>query len=301
MQDLNDLNYFAQVVDYGGFASAARTLGIPKSRLSRRVAGLEERLGVRLLHRSTRRVTVTEIGRAFYTHCKAMIVEAEAAQDAIDLRRAEPCGIVRMTCPLALLDARVADMLADFMAANPRVELHLEATNRRVDVVGEGIDVAIRVRPPPIEDSDLAMRTLADRGQCLLASPGLIEGLGRPEVPADLTGYPSLGLGGPEQHHIWLLNGPRGAEARIEHYPRYISRGMFALRAAAVAGVGIVQLPTMMVTEQLQKGELIHVLPDWAPRREIIHAVFPSTRGLLPSVRGLIDFLAERFEALDED
>lgn len=301
MQDLNDLYYFAQVVDHRGFAPAARALGVPKSRLSRRVAALEEQLGVRLIQRSTRQVSVTEIGRAYYTHCRAMIVEAEAAQDAIDLRRAEPCGIVRMTCPIALLDARVADMLADFMAANPRVELHLEATNRRVDVVGEGIDVAIRVRPPPLEDSDLALRVLADRGQCLVASPGLLAELDTPSVPADLTTYPSLDLGTPQQRHVWNLLGPDGAEARIEHYPRYVTRGMFALRAAAKAGVGIVQLPTMMITGELAGGELVRVLPEWAPRREIIHAVFPSTRGLLPAVRGLIDFLAERFEALDED
>lgn len=301
MQDLNDLYYFVQVVDYQGFAPAARALGAPKSRLSRRVAGLEESLGVRLLQRSTRHVTVTEIGQAYYTHCKAMIVEAEAAQDAIDLRRAEPCGVVRMTCPVALLDARVADMLADFMAANPRVELHLEATNRRVDVVEEGIDIAIRVRPPPLEDSDLALRVLSDRGQCLVASPGLLAELGKPTVPADLTGYPSLDLGTPQQQHVWTLLGPDGAEARVQHRPRYVTRGMFALRAAARAGVGVVQLPTMMITRELAHGELVRVLPEWAPRREIIHAVFPSTRGLLPSVRGLIDHLAARFEALDED
>lgn len=301
MQDLNDLYYFVQVVDYQGFAPAARALGAPKSRLSRRVAGLEESLGVRLLQRSTRHVTVTEIGQAYYTHCKAMIVEAEAAQDAIDLRRAEPCGVVRMTCPVALLDARVADMLADFMAANPRVELHLEATNRRVDVVEEGIDIAIRVRPPPLEDSDLALRVLSDRGQCLVASPGLLAELGKPTVPADLTGYPSLDLGTPQQQHVWTLLGPDGAEARVQHRPRYVTRGMFALRAAARAGVGVVQLPTMMITRELAHGELVRVLPEWAPRREIVHAVFPSTRGLLPSVRGLIDYLVERFEALDED
>lgn len=301
MQDLNDLNYFAQVVDYEGFAPAARALGIPKSRLSRRVAGLEERLGVRLLQRSTRQVTVTEIGRAYYAHCKAMTVEAEAAQDAIDLRRAEPCGIVRMTCPVALLDARVADMLAEFMAAHPRVELHLEATNRRVDVVGEGIDVAVRVRPPPLEDSDLALRVLADRGQCLVAGPRLLEELGTPRVPADLERFPSLDLGAPQQHHVWNLIGPDGAEARIEHHPRFITRGMFALRAAAKAGVGIVQLPTMMITTELEEGDLVRVLPGWEPRREVIHAVFASTRGLLPSVRGLIDFLAERFADLAED
>jgi len=180
MQDLNDLYYYVQVVDHGGFAPAGRALGMPKSKLSRRIALLEERLGVRLIQRSTRRFAVTEIGQTYYEHCKAMLVEAEAAQDAIEATRAGPCGTVRMTCPVALLHANVGAMLADFMANCPRVTVHLEATNRRVDPVGEAIDIAIRVRPPPLEDSDLVLRVLADRSQCLLASPALIADRGAP-------------------------------------------------------------------------------------------------------------------------
>ncbi|HEY6598108.1 MAG TPA: LysR family transcriptional regulator, partial [Pseudomonadales bacterium] len=148
MQDLNDLYYFAEVVDHGGFAPAGRALGVAKSKLSRRIALLEERLGVRLLQRSTRRFAVTEVGQTYYAHCKAMLVEAQSAQEAIELTRAEPCGVVSITCPVALLDARVATMLATFLARYPRIELHLEATNRRVDVVSEAVDVAIRVRAP---------------------------------------------------------------------------------------------------------------------------------------------------------
>ncbi len=171
--DLNDLYYFAQVVDHQGFAPAGRVLGIPKSKLSRRVAMLEERLGVRLIQRSTRRFSVTELGQTYYAHCKAMLVEAEAAESAIEQTRAEPSGLVRMSCPVALLHARVGDMIADFMAANPKVIVHLEATNRRVDVVAEGIDLAVRVRVPPLEDSDLVMRVLAERAWCFVASPAL--------------------------------------------------------------------------------------------------------------------------------
>jgi len=300
MKDLNDLYYYVQVVDHGGFAPAGRALGMPKSKLSRRIAQLEERLGTRLIQRSTRRFAVTEIGQTYYGHCKAMLVEADAADEAIALTHAEPRGIVRMTCPVALLDARIADMLAAFMAAYPRVEIHLEETNRRVDVVGEGIDVAIRVRPPPLEDSDLVMRMLAERGQCLVACPRLLTG-GIPQVPADLAGLPSMDLGLPQHEHVWHLIGPDGTEAAIRHRPRLVTRGMLALRAAALAGVGVVQLPSMMVREQIARGELVHVIPGWAPRREIIHAVFASRRGLLPAVRALLDFLAERFEALDED
>ena len=299
MKDLNDLFYYVQVVDHGGFAPAGRALGMPKSKLSRRIAQLEERLGTRLIQRSTRRFTVTEIGQTYYRHCKAMLVEADAADDAIAMTQVEPRGVVRVTCPVALLDARVAGMLAAFLVAHPHVEIHLEETNRRVDVVGEGVDVAIRVRPLPIEDSDLVMRVLADRGQCLLACPRL---LGRALVtPADLVGLPSMALGLPQHEHVWHLVGPDGTQAAIPHRPRFITRGMFALRAAAVAGVGVVQLPAMMVREQIARGELVHVIPGWAPRREVIHAVFASRRGLLPAVRALVDFLAERFQALDED
>jgi len=300
MKDLNDLYYFVQVVDHRGFAPAGRALGMPKSKLSRRIALLEERLGTRLIQRSTRRFAVTEIGQTYYGHCKAMLVEADAADEAIALTHAEPCGIVRMTCPVALLDARIADMLAAFMAANPRVEIHLEETNRRVDVVGEGIDVAVRVRPPPIEDSDLVMRVLAERGQCLVASPRLLAN-GTPQVPADLAGLPSMDLGLPAHEHVWNLIGPDGTQAAIRHQPRFITRGMLALRAAAVAGVGVAQLPSMMVREQIERGELVRVIPGWAPQREIVHVVFASRRGLLPAVRALVDFLADRFQALDED
>ncbi|MFK2877308.1 LysR family transcriptional regulator [Rhodanobacter hydrolyticus] len=301
MRDLNDLYYFVQVVEHGGFAPAGRALGMPKSRLSRRIALLEERLGVRLIQRSTRHFSVTEIGRDFHTHCKAMLVEADAAEEAIEVTRAEPRGIVRMTCPMALLDALVGRMLADFMVEHPQVEVHLEETNRRVDVVGEGIDVALRVRPPPLEDSELVMRVLAERSQCLVASPALVARHGAVQGPADLSRFPSLGLGVPQGEHVWHLFGPDGAEAALHHRPRFITRDMPALRDAAMAGVGVVQLPTMMISEQLISGTLQRVIPAWQPRREIVHAVFASRRGLLPSVRALIDFLGARFAATSDD
>ena len=301
MQDLNDLYYFAQVVDHGGFAPAGRALGVPKSKLSRRVALLEERLGVRLIQRSTRTFSVTDIGQTYYAHCKAMLIEAESADEAIALARSEPRGIVRVTCPTALLDMRIGEMLAEFMVEHPRVEIHLEATNRRVDVIAEGIDVAIRVRPPPLQDTDLVMRVLADRSQCLVASPRLLERTLTPRTLADLSQLPSMDLGAPQSEHLWTLFGPDGAHATIHHRPRFITRGMLALRAAAIAGVGVVQLPTMTVREHFARGELVQVMPGWEPRREIIHAVFASRRGLLPSVRALIDFLADRFQRLEED
>ena len=273
---------------------------MPKSKLSRRIALLEERLGTRLIQRSTRRFAVTEAGQTYYQHCKAMLVEADAADEAIALTQAEPRGTVRLSCPVALLDMHVAGMVADFLVAHPLVQVHLEDTNRRVDVVGEGMDIAIRVRPPPLADSELVLRVLAERRQCLVACPRLLTD-GLPRDPADLAGLPSMDLGLPQHDHVWTLLGPDGAQAAIRHQPRLVTRGMLALRAAAVAGVGVVQLPSMLIREQIAQGELVHVIPGWAPRHEIIHAVFPSRRGLLPAVRALVDFLAERFAALDED
>ncbi len=301
MRDLNDLYYFVQVVNHGGFAPAGRALGVPKSKLSRRIALLEERIGARLIQRSSRHFAVTEAGQDYHRHCKAMLVEADAADEAIALSRSEPCGIVRMTCPVALLDMHVGDMVAEFLAAHPRVEIHLEDTNRRVDVVGEGIDIALRVRPLPIEDSDLVLRVLAERGQCLVAAPSLLAGRGMPRIPADLAGIPSLALGLPQNEHIWHLLGPDGARADIPFQPRLVTRGMGALRAAALAGVGVVQLPTLLVREPIAQGRLLHVIPGWAPRREVVHAVLASRRGQLPAVRGLLDHLVQRFAPLLDD
>jgi DNA-binding transcriptional LysR family regulator len=301
MQDLNDLYYFVQVVDHGGFAPAGRALGEPKSKLSRRIALLEERLGARLIQRSTRHFSVTEIGQNYYAHCKAMLVEADAAQAAVEQTRSEPSGIVRLTCPVAFLHARVSAMLADFMVQYPKVVIHLEGTNRRVDLVAEGIDVAIRVRPLPIEGSDLMMKVLAHRGHALVASPDLVNRAGSIRVPADLNGLPSLDLGPPRQEHIWKLEGPDGAQADIRHQPRLVSDDMIALRSAAIVGVGIVHLPLLMVSDEIREGKLMHLLPDWAPKRHVVHAVYPSKRGLLPSVRALLDYLSARFRELRED
>ncbi|MDE2367227.1 MAG: LysR family transcriptional regulator [Betaproteobacteria bacterium] len=301
MQDLNDLYYYVQAVDHGGFAPAGRSLGIPKSKLSRRITMLEARLGVRLIQRSTRHFVVTEAGETYYVHCKAMLVEAEAAQEAIDTLKAEPRGVIRMTCPTPLVDAYVGVMLAEFMARYPYVTVHMEATNRRIDVVSESVDVALRVRSPPLENSDLAMRILGDRSQCLVASPALVQRLGFPAKPAALSNWPSLGLGTSRQTHRWVLHGPDSAQTTLHHTPRFVTTDMIALRNAAVVGVGVVQLPVVMARDQLAAGLLVRVVPDWAPRPEIIHAVFPSRRGLLPSVRALIDFLAQRFEMLHDD
>lgn len=298
MQDLNDLRFFVEVVEQGGFASAARKLGMPRSRLSRRIGLLEERLGVRLVHRSTRRFAITEIGREYYRHCVAMMVEADAAQQVIDRMRAEPQGTVRVSCPSSVIYFQVGEMIARFMAECPKVEVLLESTNRRVDVIREGFDLAIRVRFPPFEDSDLVTRKLAESTQRLVASPSLCEHLARPLVPADLATLPSLAWEPTQHEHEWQLDGPDDATANIRHRPRFVTEDMAALRFATLKGVGVCQFPTFIVADDLKNGRLIDVLPDWRPKTGIIHAVFPSRRGLLPSVRALLDFLAKEYASL---
>lgn len=292
MGDLNDLYYFVKVVEHGGFTQAGRALDVPKSTLSRRIAALEAKYDVRLLQRTTRHFTVTETGREFHERCLAVLVEADAAREVIERRHAEPRGVVRVSCPTALLEYRVSELVARFMAIHPQVQVHLEATNRRVDLLSEGFDLALRVRFPPLEDSDLVMRVLADSPQRLVAAPHWLDGRAPLSDPAALAGAPSLDWG-PARHHVWQLVGPNGEHAQLRHHPRFVTDDMHALRDAAIHGVGIVQLPCMVVEDDLRDGTLVDVLPGWAPKGGVVHAVFPSRRGLLPRVRLLIDFLAE--------
>jgi DNA-binding transcriptional LysR family regulator len=295
MRDLNDLYFFVQVVDHGGFAPAARALGLPKSRLSRRIQLLEERLGVRLLQRSTRRFVVTDIGQEYYRHCAAMLVEADAAQDVIERSHAEPQGLVRLSCPPALINFRLGDVIARFMAEHPRVNIHLESVSRPVDVIAEGFDMAIRVRFPPLEESDLVMRVLAQSPQKLVASPSLVSRFSGPLAPADLSDLPSIDFGPPQRTHQWRLEGPDGQSAVVKHRPRLITDDLAQMRMAALRGVGVVQLPDFVADADLAAATLVEVVPEWRPRAGVIHAVFPSRRGLLPAIRCLLDFLAKEF------
>lgn len=299
MKDLNDLYFFAQVVGHAGFAPAGRALGIPKSKLSRRVQLLEERLGVRLLNRSSRRFSVTEVGAEYYDRCVAMLVEADAADQLIAELRAEPRGTIRVSCPVALLNFQFGALFSRFMTENPAVEIHLEGSNRRVDVIAEGVDVAIRVRFPPLDSTDLVMRKLDISTQCLVGAPGLLTQKLR--SPADLVGLPSVDLDPARRLHQWHLEGPDGQTSTLPHHPRLVTDDLATLREAALAGVGIAKLPTMMIWRDVEEGRLVQVLPEWQPAAGIVHAVFPSRRGLLPSVRALLDFLANQCERQRRD
>ncbi|HRQ63791.1 MAG TPA: LysR substrate-binding domain-containing protein [Xanthomonadaceae bacterium] len=300
MHDLNDMLYFARVIEEGGFSAAARTLGIPKSTLSRRVSRLEEELGVRLIHRSTRSLTLTDIGREFMHHCESAIAAAEAARDAVAQAQRSPRGRVRMTAPMDVSRTLLARALPEFMTGCSEVVVELEATNRRVNLVDEGIDVALRVRPT-IEDSSLVVRPFAISPAVLVAAPALIASLGTPSHPRDLADWPSLSLAFADGRHRWKLHGPDGDTITIAHTPRLITDDMSVLRDAAVAGVGLVSLPAFVGYPAVQEGLLDVVLPDWTLPHGRMHIVYPHRRGLLPAVRHLVDFLAGRLPGIAEE
>lgn len=299
VEDLNTLYYFTQVVEHRGFAPAGRALDMPKSKLSRRIAELEERLGVRLLHRTSRHCSLTEIGQAYYQRCLAMRVEAESAAELIERNRSEPQGLVRISCPTALLNSWVGPMLTRYMLKYPLVELFIESTNRRVDLIHEGFDIALRVRFPPLENTDMVMKVLGNSTQCLVGSPAFVQRLSSPATPADLSGLPSVHWGGAQREYQWELFGADGASALIRHTPRMVTDDLLALRHAVLAGIGIAHLPGVVVRDDIAAGRLVELVPGWTPKCGIVHAIFPSRRGLLPSVRTLIDFLGEEFSHSD--
>jgi DNA-binding transcriptional LysR family regulator len=294
MQPLEGLYYFTQVVGHGGFARAARALGIPKSRLSRHVVALEAKLNVRLVNRSTRRFVVTEVGHEVYRHATAMLTEADAALEAVEFARAEPCGTIKASCPVALAQSSVALILPEFLEKYPAVRLQLHVSNRRVDVLSEGFDVALRVRSVPTGEDGLVMRSFRDVDEFLVASPAYLGRAGELTDPAQLAQHDTLDYAGEIDRRPWELVGPNGEIARVEHSPRVVCHDFVVLCAAVLAGLGIARLPESVVREDLGRGALTRVLPAWNSPQGIVHVVFPSRRGLLPAVRAFIDFLAER-------
>jgi DNA-binding transcriptional LysR family regulator len=290
--DLNDYAYFAEVVAHGGFAAAGRALREPKSKLSRRIAGLEERLGVRLIERSSRRFRVTEIGQSFYDRCRVMLAEAEQAEAAVAQAQAEPHGRVRFSCPTGLVEI-VSAVLPPFLTLYPKVRLQLIATDRAVDLIEERIDLALRVRVALTSDAALTMRSLGMSSRILVASPrmasrigGDIEALGR---------LPTLGTSDEIGEVEWTLESGNGVVHRLRHEPRLSCGDLAAVRQAAIADLGAALLPDHICAEALADGRLVHLFPEWGTPRGIVHLVFTTRRGLPPAVRALIDHLATHF------
>jgi DNA-binding transcriptional LysR family regulator len=293
MQDLNDMLFFAEVVDRGGFAAAGRALHIPKSKLSRRVAELEERLGVRLLHRTTRKLSLTPAGEVYHRHCVAMREQAEAADEAVAQVRTEPRGTVRVTCPVTLAQSTIGPLLPRFLAAHPQVRIDMQVTNRVVDLVQEGVDVAFRVRANLGDSGSLVVKKLGPTGGVLVASPQLLQRFGAPKNPDELHNVPTVAMTAIEGRASWRLQGPHGAEVELQHQPAYSADDLLTLKFAVLQGTGMCVLPDFLCVEELRAGTLVPVLPGWAPPTALVIAVFPSRRGMVPAVRSLLDFLGE--------
>lgn len=286
--------YFAEVVDRGGFSAAARVLGLPKSKLSRRVAELEERLGVRLLQRTTRKLSLTEAGELYHRHCVAMREAAEAATEAIAEVQTEPRGTVRISCPVSLAQGVVGALLPLFMARHPQVRLEMQVTNRSVDLIQEGVDVALRVRATLQDSGSLIVKSLGRSFGLLVASPALLERCGTPSEPQSLSLLPTLAMSAADGRSQWTLHGPEGRRYELQHQPVYVADDLLTLKSAALAGTGMTMLPDFMVQAEIDADRLREVLPGWTPPSGLVHAVFPSRRGLTPAVRRFLDFLGEQ-------
>ena len=300
VQDLNDLYYFSAVVDHGGFAAAERALGIPKSRLSRRISALESELGVRLLQRSTRRFAVTDVGTSVHRHAQSMLAEAQAAREVVDRLSAEPRGSVRVSVPVSMAQQQMPKLLPEFMALYPKVRVQLIVSNRRVDVINEGVDVAIRVRSKLDEDGSLVMRSFGPIQELLVASPAYLNRTGRPQTPEELTDHVTLSVNEDDARQRWELHGPDGEVRRIELQPRVTGFDFPMMQAMAENGIGITLLPETICADAVRRGDLEVVLPQWRLPQGIAHAVFASRRGMLPAVRVFIDFLAQKLPPMLE-
>ncbi|HZZ35762.1 MAG TPA: LysR family transcriptional regulator [Caulobacteraceae bacterium] len=297
MPDLNDLSLFAAVVRHGGFAPAARALGAPKSKLSKHVARLEQRLGVRLIERSSRKFRVTDTGQAFREQVEAALAQVEAAEAIVAQAQAEPRGLVRASCPPGLTQHIMAGVLPGFLTAHPKVKVQLLVVGRRVDLIAERIDVALRVRERLDTDPDLTMRTLGASRLVLAASPSFVAGLGHLITIETLGTLPTLTFSERIERDTWRLTGPDGKTAEIEHGPRLSTGDFDVLVGAAVAGLGVALIPDHYGNDHFRAGRLVQLLPDWSTSEGIVHAVYTGRHGQLPAVRAFIDHLAREFPA----
>lgn len=289
--DLNDYAYFAEVVAHGGFAAAGRALREPKSKLSRRVAGLEQRLGLRLIERSSRRFRVTDTGQAFYERCRAILAEAEQAEALVMQAQAEPHGRIRFSCPTGMIEP-ISGLISSFLLRYPKVRLQLVATDRAVDLIAERVDLALRVRASLTSDAALTMRSLGKSTRILVASPELAGRIGTIDQLAQL---PALATNDAADDLEWHLETEAGRTHMLRVEPRLGCEDMAAVRNAAIDGLGVAILPDHVCNEALKAGRLVRMLPEWRGVQGIVHLVFTTRRGLPPAVRALIDHLAAGF------
>lgn len=292
MDHYNDMAIFARVVERTGFTAAAGDLGLSKSAVSKAVARLEDRLGLRLLNRTTRRLSVTEAGGAFYEGCQRMVAEAEAAGQAVSHLAAAPRGTLKVSAPMSFGQHHLLPGLSDFLKRCPEMKIDVALNDRRVDLVEEGFDLGIRVGN--LADSSLIARRLAPNRLAVAAAPAYLAAQGHPAAPEDLAAHACLLYAYAQAGESWHFAGPGGRRAVKVSGPLRVNNGD-GLLSAAIAGLGIVVLPSFICGEALRDGRLTRLLLDWRAADTAVHAVYPASRNLSPKVRVFIDFLVERF------
>ncbi|WP_153112005.1 LysR family transcriptional regulator [Propionivibrio limicola] len=297
--DANDLLIFARVAETGSFSRAAEKIGLPKSTVSRRITLLEERLGERLMLRTTRRLTLTEFGRQLLDHAQQVAAEVEAVHALAEFRQQRPSGRLRVSMPSDFANLLLPDMLAAFIALHPGVSLELDLSPRRVDLLGENFDLAIRIGDLP-DDAMLAARKIANFRVGLYAAPSYLAEHGDPAAPDDLMQRDTLRLLGRNGEPVsWTLL--RG-ETRWEGAPpcRATANAPELLIKLATAGAGITAAPDYFARPGVQRGELRPVLPDWRPPSHPAWAVFPGRRLMPAKTRAFIDMLEAAMGSTEE-
>ncbi len=289
-QKLIAMNAFAAVVEAGSFTGAAGAKGLSKAALSRHVAQLEDRLGVRLLNRTTRRLSLTEAGRAFYEGCQRMLSEAEAAEVQVTALAARPRGVLRLSAPVSFAYWYLNPLLGPFLEACPELELDLVLGDRVVDLVEEGFDAAVRIGR--LADSTLIAKRLCGLESYLVAAPGYLERAGVPQDPRALKAHNCLLYSYRQEGRHWRFQGSEGSVA-VEVSGRALANNGDVLLSLALAGQGIALLPSFFAAEALRAGRLKRLLPGWRiGQDDAVSVVYPARRNAPPKLRALLDFLA---------
>ena len=292
--ELSSLRAFAKVVQLGSFTRAAAALETQKAHLSRQVSQLERELGVRLLERSTRSLSLTEVGREFFERALGILGAVEDARRMAQQVQGEPRGLLRLTCGTEFGMMVVGRWIRGYLERHAQVSVDADFTGRLVDLVHEGFDLAIRVGP--LSDSSLAARKLGELNYGLFAAPAYLQRHGQPASVADLRQHQLVVFTGGAQRRSWRL--ARGDEtATVEVGGRLRINNGLAVRDAATAALGIAQLPLVVAAPALAAGQLLSVLPGWSPPPVPVHAVFASARYLTPKVRSFIDHAVASFDA----
>ncbi len=295
LTDLDDFYCFAQVVEHGGFSAAERATDIPKSKLSQRVHNLEERLGVRLIQRSSRHFAVTEIGMNVYRHAQVMMNAAQAAHDLVDRLSIQPRGVIKVSLPVSIAQNEIAKILPEFLKAYPEIKVQLIVSNRRVDIVNEGIDIALRVRLNLDDDPSLVIRKFSNIEQHLFASQAYLNEFGDLKKPEDLSHHKILSMSDEHLDQYMVVHDQQQQPKKIKVNPdSHGFRFNDARRNWHDKIVALCCCLTRLLKIMLHRVNWFVVLPDWHAPHGIFHAVYPSRRGLLPAVRVFIDYLVEK-------